>query len=199
MLKSRLIIFLITFIILLIGAGVYVYVNQPKTLVQATTSSLIGGDFTMVDHNGNTVTQDDYKGKKSLVFFGFTNCPAVCPTELYNLASALDEIGPEVAKNINVIFVSIDPEQDTPARMKEYVSAFHEDFIGLTGSVEQVATMAKAFRVYYLKVPLEDSEAGYTMDHSAYTYLMDEDGQFLTHLSANNEINDIVAKIRDFM
>lgn len=197
--RTKLISGLIAALLLLIGGGVYLYINQPKGYEQASTGALIGGDFTLVDHNGKTVTQDDYNGKKKLVFFGFTNCPAVCPTELYNISAALDELGADKAKNLQVLFISIDPEQDTPERMKEYVTAFHDDFIGLTGSVKQVSKAAKAYRIYYAKIPEEDSEIGYTMDHSAYTYLMDEENQYLTHLAPNSEIADMVAKIKEYL
>lgn len=197
--RTKLISALLALLILLIGAGAYVYMNQLKPLKVATTESLIGGDFSLIDHNGKAVTQDDYKGVKKLVFFGFTNCPAVCPTELYNISAALDEFDPEVAKKLQVLFISIDPEQDTPELMKEYVLAFHDDFIGLTGSVEQIAKAAKAYRIYYAKIPEEDSELGYTMDHSAYTYLMDENNKYLTHLPPNSVIEDMVKKIREYL
>ena len=198
--QTKLISALVGILLILIGVGFYVYNDKTaKNFEQVSTSALIGGDFSLIDHNGKAVTQDDYKGTKKLVFFGFTNCPAVCPTELYNIAATLDELGTEDAKKIQVLFISIDPEQDTPELMKEYVGAFHDDFIGLTGSVEQVAQAAKAFRVYYAKIPEEDSEIGYTMDHSAYSYLMDENNQYLTHLPPNSQIEDMVVKIREFL
>lgn len=197
--RLRIISILVSVLLLLVGAAVYIYLNKPQVYEQITTSSLIGGDFTLVDDDGKTVTQDTYKGKKKLVFFGFTNCPAVCPTELYNISAALDELGAEKSKNLQVLFISIDPEYDTPERMKEYVTAFHDDFIGLTGSVEQIAKAAKAYRIYYAKIPEEDSELGYTMDHSAYTYLMDEDNQYLTHLPPNSQIEDMVATINKYL
>lgn len=199
--RTRLITMLIAALILLIGAGAYVYslkATDQASPEQISAAALIGGDYSLIDHDGKAVTQDDYKGKKLLVFFGFTNCPAVCPTELYNIAVTLDELGDD-AKKLQVLFISIDPEQDTPEMMKEYVGAFHEDFIGLTGSVAQISSAAKAFRVYYAKIPEEDSEIGYTMDHSAYTYLMDENGQYLTHLPPNSEIEDMVKKLQEYL
>ncbi|MGL1921265.1 MAG: SCO family protein [Hyphomicrobiales bacterium] len=197
--RTKLISGLLIIVMLLAGAFLYIYQTQPAAYQASTTSALIGGDFDLIDHDGKAVTQDDYKGIKKLVFFGFTNCPAVCPTELYNIASVLDELGADKAKNLQVLFISIDPEQDTPELMKEYVTAFHDDFIGLTGSVEQIAKAAKAYRIYYAKIPEEDSEIGYTMDHSAYTYLMDEDNKYLTHLAPNSEIEDMVKQIRQHL
>lgn len=198
--RTKLISALVALLVLLLGAGFYI-ISQKNAVSQGytTTSALIGGDFTLLDHDGKTVTQDTYKGKKKLIFFGFTNCPAVCPTELYNIASTLDELGEEAAKNIQVLFVSIDPETDTPELMKEYVTAFHDDFIGLTGSVEQIAKVAKAYRIYYAKIPEEDSEIGYTMDHSAYSYFMDENNQYLTHLSPNSAIEEMTKALREFL
>ncbi|MBL1419359.1 MAG: SCO family protein [Alphaproteobacteria bacterium] len=198
--STKLISALVALIIILIGAGIYVYNDKSAaTYDQVSTSALIGGDFALTDHNGQAVTQADYAGTKKLVFFGFTNCPAVCPTELYNISATLDELGAEDAKKLQVLFISIDPETDTPELMKEYVEAFHDDFIGLTGTVAQVAKAAKAYRVYYAKIPEEDSEMGYTMDHSAYSYLMDEDNKYLTHLPPNSQIEDMVAKIKEFL
>lgn len=197
--RTKIIAALVAILVLLGGAATYIFVNKPQAYNQITTASLIGGDFTLLDHDGKTVTQADYSGKKKLVFFGFTNCPAVCPTELFNIAAALDEMGAQKAKNLQVLFISIDPEYDTPERMKDYVGAFHDDFIGLTGSVEQVSKAAKAYRIYYAKIPEEDSEIGYTMDHSAYTYLMDENNQYLTHLPPNSEITDMVKTINEYL
>lgn len=197
--RTRLISALVLILLILAGAATYIYLQKPQPLAPISAAALIGGDFSLIDHDGKPVTQDDYKGIKKLVFFGFTNCPAVCPTELYNISATLDELGVEKANKLQVLFISIDPEQDTPERMKEYVTAFHDDFIGLTGSVEQVAKAAKAFRIYYAKIPEEDSEIGYTMDHSAYTYLMDENNIYITHLPPNSQIEDMVNIISEHL
>ncbi|NRA86657.1 MAG: SCO family protein [Rhizobiales bacterium] len=196
--RTKLITLLATFMLVLIGLAAYI-LTLDKTQKSVTTSALIGGDFTMVDHHGATVTQDSYKAFKTLIFFGFTNCPAVCPTELANFATAIDELGEEKTKNLKLLFVTIDPEYDTPERMKEYVEYFSDDFIGLTGSIDQVSKIAKAFRVYYAKVSDEDSALKYTMDHSAYTYLMDENNQYLTHISPNSEVEDMVNKLKEHL
>lgn len=197
--QNKLIAILSGLIIILSAAGIYIYLTMPNSGTAnppATTASLIGGDFEMIDHNGKTVTQNTYKGNKKLIFFGFTNCPAVCPTELSNLTMALEQIDAKKAKQVTVLFVSIDPDYDTPELMKEYVEAFHDDFIGLSGSVAQVAKMTKAFRVYYAKVPDAESDIGYTMDHSAYTYLMDENNVYIKHLSPNSSVEEMVAFLK---
>lgn len=137
----------------------------------------LGGPFTLVDSQGQTVTEQDFLGKPLLIYFGYTYCPDVCPTELGTIAAALDQLGPEGAHS-QPVFVSVDPERDKPEDMGEYVEMFHPRLIGLTGSPEQVAKAAKAWRVYYAKVELTGPD-DYAMDHSAYSYLMGADGKLL--------------------
>jgi protein SCO1/2 len=131
------------------------------------------------------------------VFFGFTHCPDVCPTELQTIAAAMDKLGPD-AKKVTPIFISVDPERDTVASIGDYVKAFGPRIVGLTGSPEQVAVAAKAYRVYYRKA---DSEEGadaknYSVDHSAFTYLMDGNGQYLTHFSFGVPADKMAERIR---
>ena len=134
----------------------------------------IGGPFTLVDGNGRRVTEADLRGKLALIFFGFTHCPDVCPTELQAVGQAMDLLGPQ-AEGVRPVFITVDPERDTPERMKDYVALFHPSITGLTGTPEQVAAAARAWRVYYNKVtPPGASE--YLMDHSSFTYLMGRDG-----------------------
>ncbi|SHK09810.1 protein SCO1/2 [Roseomonas rosea] len=134
----------------------------------------IGGPFTLVDGNGRRVTEADLRGKLALVFFGFTHCPDVCPTELQAIGQTMDMLGPQ-AEGVRPVFITVDPERDTPERMKDYVALFHPSITGLTGTPEQVAAAARAWRVYYNKVtPPGASE--YLMDHSSFTYLMGRDG-----------------------
>ncbi len=135
----------------------------------------IGGPFEMVDHTGKTVTEADFLGKPSVYFFGFTHCPDVCPTTLYEMSTYLEELG-EDADKLNVAFVTVDPQRDTPQIMGDYISPFDPHIPALSGSPEQVAAMVKAWRVYARKVEQDDGE--YTMDHTATIYLMDADGQF---------------------
>lgn len=155
--------------------------------------ALIGGDFRMVDHTGRTVTGDDFAGRYRLVYFGFTYCPDVCPTELQNMTVALDQLGP-LADRIVPIFVTVDPVRDDVATMAAYVEHFHPSFVGLTGSVEQVAATARTFRVYYAKVG--DDPDAYLMDHSSYVYLMDRDGVYVTHFTPNTPPEQMAERIR---
>ena len=155
----------------------------------------IGGAFTLVDSTGRTVTEADFAGAYRLVFFGYTYCPDICPTELQVMAAALDELGPDAAQ-VRPLFVTIDPERDTPQQVGEYVALFDDRITGLTGTPEQVAAIARAYRVYYAKAPGGDEES-YLMDHSTYVYLMGPAGELLTVFprgTAPAEMADAVAK-----
>ena len=143
--------------------------------IQLAQGVALGGPFTLVDHTGRTVTERDFAGRPLLVYFGFTYCPDVCPTELGTIAAALDAMG-TAGERVTPVFVSIDPERDTPAAMADYVSRFHPRMVGLTGSAEQVAQAARAYRVYYAKVRPRDS-TDYLMDHSSFIYLVGPDGR----------------------
>jgi cytochrome oxidase Cu insertion factor (SCO1/SenC/PrrC family) len=144
--------------------------------------ALVGGPFTMVDHKGRTVTEKDFAGKYMLVFFGFTFCPDICPTELQVMTAALDQLG-IAGEKITPILVSVDPARDTPAILASYVENFHPKLVGLTGSPEQLAQMAKAYKVFYAKVENASRPQDYLMDHSSILYLMGPDGKFVKHFS----------------
>ncbi len=143
--------------------------------VQLAQGVALGGPFTLVDQTGRSVTEQDFAGRALLVYFGFTYCPDVCPTELGTIAAALDAMGP-AGERVTPVFISIDPERDTPEAMADYVSRFHPRMVGLTGSAEQIAQAARAYRVYYAKVRPRDS-SDYLMDHSSFIYLVGPDGR----------------------
>lgn len=134
----------------------------------------IGGAFRLTSHEGKPVTDQDLKGKPFVVFFGFTHCPEVCPTTLYDLTQDLAALGKD-ADRLRVAFITVDPAQDTPELMKTYLSSFDPRIVGLTGTEEEIAAVARAYKVYYRKVP---TEGGYTMDHTASIFLMDSKGDF---------------------
>jgi len=136
----------------------------------------MGGPFTLVDTAGETVTDATFRGRWMLVYFGFSYCPDVCPTDLQTISTALDRLGP-LAERIVPIFVTIDPERDTPAALAEYVKLFDERLVGLTGSKEQIAAAARAYRVYYARAKSNDT-SDYLMDHSSFIYLIGPDGGF---------------------
>ena len=137
----------------------------------------IRSEFTLINHEGQTVTQDDYKGRWQLVFFGFTHCPDICPTTLAYIGSVLDQLGND-AGQVAPLFVTVDPERDTPEVLKDYVANFHPRLVGLTGSKAQVAAVAEAFKVYHEKLLNEAAPDGYAMAHAGHIYLMDPDGRF---------------------
>jgi protein SCO1/2 len=140
----------------------------------ADNAGAVGGPFTLTDQTGATVTDRTYRGKWLLIYFGFTYCPDACPTALNNIAQALDALGPEAAR-IQPLLISVDPERDTPAVLRDYVAAFDSRIIGLTGTPEQVAAVARAYRVFYQRV---GDGPDYTVDHITAIYVVDPDGRF---------------------
>ena len=146
-----------------------------------TRAADIGGPFALVDHHGNRVTQESYSGKYLLIFFGYTYCPDVCPTELLVFGQTLDALG-DKAKQIQALFITVDPERDTPATLAEYMANFHPDLVGLTGSMAEVKDAAKAYRVFFRKsLAAEEGDANYLVDHTSIVYFMSPAGEFVRH------------------
>lgn len=163
----------------------------------APAPAAVGGPFQLVDQDGRPTTEKVLKGQWNAVFFGFTYCPDVCPGTLQGLAAATDILGPK-AKNLRIVFISVDPGRDDAKQMKAYLSADYvpKTTLGLTGTPEQVAAAAKAYRVYYAKV---GDGPGYTVDHSTAIYLMDPKGRFVTVIPYNLPPEDIARRIADAM
>ena len=153
----------------------------------------LGGPFALVDQEGRPFTDRDLRGRPAALFFGFTTCPEVCPTTLARWSASLKALGPDAGR-LRAVFVSVDPERDTPAVMKRYLSDFDPRIVGLTGSPQAVARMLAAYRVYARKVPLEGG--GYTMDHTAATYLFDPDGGFQGLLGYQEPADSQTAKLK---
>ncbi len=160
----------------------------------ASGGAVIVSDFELVDQDGRAVRGEDLRGKLQLVFFGFTACPDICPTTLTNVTAALEELGAD-AGALTPMLVTVDPERDTPAVLKEYLTAFDPRILALTGTPAQVAGALASFRVYASKRELEDGD--YTMDHSTFVYLMDKSGDYLRHFSASGSVEELVAGIRE--
>jgi cytochrome oxidase Cu insertion factor (SCO1/SenC/PrrC family) len=157
--------------------------------------ALVGGPFELVAHTGQRVSDRDFRGKYMLVTFGYTYCPDVCPAELQVISSALDQLG-EKAREIQPLFITIDPERDDVKALSQYMPHFHPQFLGLTGSPEAIDKAAKAYRVYYAKA--KDSGAkDYLMDHSSIIYLMDKGGTFLKHFSYQTDAKALAKAIED--
>jgi cytochrome oxidase Cu insertion factor (SCO1/SenC/PrrC family) len=158
----------------------------------------IGGPFTLTDHNGKRVTDQDLRGKPTIIYFGYAYCPDVCPTSLLLMQTAVDQLRPQAAAKVNLVFITVDPERDTPAALKEYVGQFGPTMVGLTGTPEQLATAAKAFRVYYQKVPGKDG-APYLMDHSSIFYVMDRNFRFVKHFTHQAKAEDIAVALKPLL
>jgi len=167
--------------------------------VVSTGTPQIGGPFALVDQDGETVTQDSFGGKYLLIYFGYTYCPDVCPTDLAKIASAMDALGADADK-VQPIFITVDPERDTPEQMKLYVKQFYPRLIGLTGTPEQIAAAAQAYRAQYEKVKDPKAEGGYSMEHTPYIYFMSPDNKFLTFFVGTSVTPEEMAKaIREKM
>ncbi|KAL4572374.1 hypothetical protein LXL04_019147 [Taraxacum kok-saghyz] len=183
------------------GAGVIFYYDQEKKrhIEDINTSSTavkqgpsagkaaIGGPFNLINHHGKSVTENDFKGKWTLIYFGFTHCPDICPDELQKLAAAIDKIKVKSGIEIVPVFISVDPERDTVEQVGEYVKEFHPKLIGLTGDPEEVKKAARAYRVYYMKTEEEGSD--YLVDHSIIMYLMDPNMEFIKFFGKNNDVD----------
>lgn len=199
MTKSR---FIRLFFSILIGVGLAVAITAYQIKNDGGASSSrsgvvaknFGGDFTLTNHSGETVTQDDFKNQYRLIYFGFTYCPAICPTELQRIAKTLKELG-EDGKDIQPIFITVDPERDTVQVMKEYIELFDPRLIGLTGTLEQITAAKKGYKIYAQKVKTEEMN-DYTMDHSSFIYFMGPDESLIQIFKADDKIDDMVNVIR---
>ncbi len=196
---SRLTVFLAALIALTIGTAGVLFVMLPGEDAgfpqRSSGAALIGGPFELVQHDGKPVTNETFNGELMLIYFGFTFCPDVCPTELQIMSTALDLVGEDAAQ-VRPILISIDPERDTVGVMAQYVAHFHPRMTGLTGTPEQIAAAARAYRIYYQRVEDPSSNAAYTMDHSSIVYLMDKEGQFITHFGPGTQPEKMAETIR---
>jgi protein SCO1/2 len=156
----------------------------------------IGGPFALTDQAGQPVTEKNLQGRPTLIFFGFTHCPDVCPTELFEISEVLRAMGTD-ADRVNAYFVSVDPERDTKAAMKDYLSSFDPHLKGLTGDPAAVAKIISDYRVYAKKVPLKDGD--YTMDHTALIYLMDRDGKFVSPFNLKRTPAEAAADLKHYL
>lgn len=167
--------------------------RQPDVQSRSTGVATVGGPFQLVGTEGQTVSEKDLLGKPSAVFFGFTYCPDVCPTTLFELTTLAEQLGPDADK-LNFVFISVDFGRDGPEEMKQYLQAFDSRIIGLTGTAEQIDAVAKAYKIYYAKVPLEGDN--YTMDHTASVILMDAEGRFFGTMDYEEEASTMLAKLK---
>jgi protein SCO1/2 len=176
--------------------GVYSLIN-PQQAGHSSRTALIGGPFELTRHDGKRVSEKDFEGKYTLIFFGYTFCPDVCPAGLQVMTAALDKLGGE-ADQIQPVFITIDPQRDTPEVLASYIEHFHPRLIGLTGSADDIAKAAKAYRVYYAKAKGEadDDPQDYLMDHSSILYLMGPDGTFVKHFTYTTDVEKLAEAIK---
>jgi protein SCO1/2 len=175
--------------VMLLAAGGYLFLSgdQPAALT-------VGGPFALIDGDGHQVTDRTWRGKYMLVYFGYTFCPDVCPTTLSAVADAMDKLG-ATADKIQPLFITVDPKRDKPDVVKQYAAAFGPRIIGLTGSPEQIAAAAKAYRVYYAEHRTGPGPDDYSMDHSSVLYLMGPDGRFIQPVRADQTGPEMAAAL----
>ncbi|KAJ3125562.1 Cu-binding protein [Nowakowskiella sp. JEL0407] len=188
------------------GAALYAYVEYEKVRVaelkknskdQAYGKPLVGGPFSLVDHDGRPVTDMDFRGKYLLLYFGYTFCPDVCPEELEKMGVIVDKVDKVKKDGVLPIFISCDPKRDSVESIKEYVREFHPKFLGLTGTHQQIKRVAKAYRLYYSSPPkaVDDDDADYLVDHSIFFYLVDPNGQYIAHFGRTDTSDFVAEKI----
>jgi protein SCO1/2 len=156
----------------------------------------IGGPFTLTDTKGQRRSLEDFRGRIVLLYFGYTYCPDVCPTDLMQVAAVLSRLGPE-AERVQALFVTFDPERDTPKHLHSYLKDFDPRLIGLTGTPEEIATAARLWRVYYAKVPMADGN--YLIDHTAYTFVIDQEGHYAGVFPPGSEAERMLVLIRSML
>jgi protein SCO1/2 len=182
--------------VLVIAAGVLLALalrETPRGAAGTALASAIGGQFQLIDQNGKPFSDADLKGKWHLIFFGYTHCPDACPTALNEMSLALDRLGIK-RDEVGVVFITVDPERDTPDVLKSYVQSFDAPIVALTGSPEAVAQAAKAYRVFYAKHPRADGD--YDMDHSAVIYVMNPEGRFTATFTPDSSADAIVQRLQ---
>lgn len=155
----------------------------------------VGGPFQLIDQTGKPRSDRDFRGQLMLVYFGFTYCPDVCPTDLMAIGQALEQLGPD-ANALQPIFITLDPERDTAEHLAEYVPLFHPRLLGLTGSLDAIGTAADAYKVYFAKAAIGKAAGDYTIDHTSFIYLMDRDGKYLGFFPPGTSAERMVEIIR---
>ena len=183
----------------LAGAGLgMLALRAPSSITEAVTrvtgKAAVGGPFSLVDQTGKRVTDKDFRGRYMLVFFGYTNCPDICPSGLQVMSAALDKLGTRGA-DIVPILITLDPQHDTPQKLASYIKSFSPRLIALTGTDGDIAATAKAYRVFFQKVPDEQEPSHYTIDHSGLFYLMGKDGALLAPIPHTTDVDQFVQGI----
>jgi protein SCO1/2 len=193
---ARLLLVLGAFVAGLVLFSTVIFIVTGRSPAPIAMSSAVGGPFQLVDQNSKPITDQVLKGRPFLVFFGFTHCPDICPTTLFEVSEIFRALGPD-AKNLRALFITVDPERDTPAVLKDYLSSFDPQVIGVTGDTAAIASVEKSYRVYAKKVPLDGG--GYTMDHTALVYLMNKDGRFVAPFNIKRRPEEAAADLKRYL
>ena len=196
MANRRILLLLAVFVVGAVAVVAGALALMPRGGTAVSTQATIGGPFQLVDQDGQAVTQETFLGEPALVFFGFTHCPDICPTTLFELSQLFDALGPD-ARKVNGLFITVDPERDTPEAMKSYIGSFHPSIQALSGTPEQTAAVIKAYRAYAKKVPTQGTD--YTMDHTAIVYLMGKDGEFIAPFNLKRPPAEAAADLRRYL
>ncbi len=194
--RRAVLIFAAAVLLIAAGLGGFAWMSRQMAGPGGAGVALVGGPFSLTDQDGRKVSEKDFLGRHMLVFFGYTYCPDICPTELQVMTAALDAMGPQGEK-IQPVFVSVDPARDTPEVLKSYVENFGPRLIGLTGTPEEIAAVAKAYRVYYARAAGETSPDAYLVDHSSIIYLMGPDGRFVKHFTYTTDVARLTAELKE--
>jgi protein SCO1 len=192
---TRIILVLSAFVAGLVFFSTVVFIVTGRSPAPIAMPSAVGGPFALTDQNGKEITDKDMAGHPFLVFFGFTHCPDVCPTTLFDVSEIFRALGSD--KQVRALFITVDPERDTPQVMKDYLSSFDPRIIGVTGDDAAIAAAEKAYRVYAKKVPLDGGS--YTMDHTAIVYLMNKDGRFVTPFNMKRRPEEAAADLKRYL
>jgi len=184
----------------LAAIGVFLAVPMSQKPLEPQTLSGFGGHFTLIDQEGRAVTDADFHGRWVLLYFGYTHCPDVCPTAVNAIAEALDELGP-MRKELQALFITLDPERDTPVVLKDYTSAFHAGILGLTGTPEQVGTVAGEYRISYEKHAITENSdySDYSIDHTSVIFLVDPQGRPVSMFSHEVAPDQLAQRLREDM
>lgn len=208
---SRFISLCILIAVLALGAGApaSLHAHSPGAAVPAAATASFspaaapGGPFALIDQHGRRMSDADFRGKFMLVVFGYTSCPDVCPTTLLDVTDAINLLGP-LGERVQPVFITVDPERDSPDVLAPYLRAFDPRIVGLTGTLEEIERAARVYKVFFRKVPLEAASAGskaayYSVDHTAFIYLMGSDGQYVTHFAYGVAPDRMASEIRSRM
>ena len=195
--RKKNLIYISIFVLIIISILTIILINESFQNSTYHKKSLIKSNFNLIDQNSKIVTNEDFYGKFTLIFFGFTFCPDVCPNTLNKISIAYDLLQEDIKKSLKVIFITVDPERDNFSIMNKYVSAFNKEFIGLTGSEKRIKQAADSMGVYFKKNVTNDRTNEYLIDHSSIKFLMDKKGSYLAHFSRDLSAEELSKRISE--